>query len=65
MDAIKFERTQIHFFTVLFTAVVVVLAYGPSFMFDNGDFFFSLTYRRMFRFQTKPDTCGRDLRHLR
>ena len=25
-DAIKFERTQIHFFTDVFTAVVVVLA---------------------------------------
>ena len=26
IDAIKFERTQIHFFTNVFTAVVVVLA---------------------------------------
>ena len=26
IDAIKFERTQIHFFTDVFTAVVVVLA---------------------------------------
>ena len=31
IDAIKFERTQIHFFTDVFTAaaVVVVLAQGP------------------------------------
>ena len=29
MDAIKFERTQIHFFTDVFTAVVVVFALGP------------------------------------
>ena len=26
IDAIKFERTQIHFFTDVFTAVIVVLA---------------------------------------
>ena len=26
IDAIKFERTQIHFFTDVFTAVVIVLA---------------------------------------
>ena len=29
IDATKFERTQIHFFTVVFTAVVVVIALGP------------------------------------
>ena len=26
---LKFERAQIHFFTVVFTAVVVALAEGP------------------------------------
>ena len=26
IDAIKFERTQIHFFTNVFTAIVIVLA---------------------------------------
>ena len=31
IDAIKFERTQIYFFTDVFTAVVVVLAKGPYF----------------------------------
>ena len=29
IDAIKFERTQIHFFSDVFPAVVVVVAQGP------------------------------------
>ena len=29
IDAIKFERTQIHFFSDVFTDVVVVFAWGP------------------------------------
>ena len=45
------------------------VGFGPvhtyQFLIDNGEFSFSLTYRRMFRFQTKPETCGRDLCHLR
>ena len=32
IDAIKFERTQIHFFTDVFTAVIVILAEGLFFM---------------------------------
>ena len=31
IDAIKFERTEIHFSTDVFTAVIVVLAEGPYF----------------------------------
>ena len=29
IDAIKFERMQIHFFSNVFTAIVVVIAKGP------------------------------------
>ena len=31
IEAIKFERTQLHFLTDVFTAVVVVLAEGPQY----------------------------------
>ena len=45
------------------------VGFGPvytyQFLFDNGDVSISLNYRRIFRFQTKPETYGRDLCHLR